>query len=51
MELLVPRSPDGITFGLSQKEWKSVQALLRRAWELPESRMALDILTVERAEL
>jgi hypothetical protein len=41
---------NGITFGL-EKEWKSVQALFRRAWELPEIRMAWDALTLEYGEL
>ncbi len=42
---------NGITFGLSEKEWKSVQALFRRAWELPEIRMAWDALILEYGEL
>jgi hypothetical protein len=42
---------NGITFGLLEKEWKSVQALFRRAWELPEIRMAWDALTLEYGEL
>src|SRR5216684_5577920 len=42
---------NGITFGLSEKEWKLVQALFRRAWELPEIRMAWDALTPEYGEL
>ncbi len=42
---------NGITFGLSEKEWKAVQALFRRAWELPEIRMAWDALTLEYGEL
>ena len=42
---------NGITFGLSEKEWKSVQALFRRAWELPKIRMAWDALTLEHGEL
>ena len=42
---------NGITFGLSEKEWKSVQALFRRAWELSEIRMAWDALTLEYGEL
>lgn len=42
---------NGITFGLSEKEWKSVQALFRRAWELPEIRMAWDALTLEYGDL
>jgi len=42
---------NGITFGLSEKEWKSVQVLFRRAWELPEIRMAWDALILEYGEL
>lgn len=42
---------NGITLGLSEKEWKSVQTLFRRAWELPEIRMAWDALTLEYGEL
>lgn len=42
---------NGITFGLSEKEWKSVQTLFRRAWELPEIRMAWTALTLEYGEL
>ena len=33
---------NGITFGFAEKEWKSVQALFRRAWEVQEVRMAWD---------
>jgi hypothetical protein len=42
---------NGITFGLSEKEWKSVQALFRRGWELPEIHMAWDALMLEYGEL
>ena len=42
---------NGITFGLSEKEWKSVQTLFRRAWELPEIRIAWEALTLEYGEL
>lgn len=42
---------NGITFGFSEKEWKSVQALFRRAWEIPEVRMAWDELALEYGEL
>ena len=42
---------NGITFGFSERDWKSVQALFRRAWELPEIRMAWDGLTLEYGEL
>jgi len=33
------------------REWKSVQALFRRAWELPEIRMAWDALILDYGEL
>lgn len=42
---------NGITFGFSEKEWKAVQALFRRAWEMPEVRMAWDELALEYGEL
>ena len=42
---------NGITFGLSEKEWKLVEALFRRGWELPEIRMTWDALTQEYGEL
>jgi len=42
---------NGITLGLSEREWKSVLALFRRAWELPEIRIAWDALTLEYGEL
>lgn len=42
---------NGITFGFSEKEWKAVQTLFRRAWELTEIRMAWDALILEYGEL
>jgi hypothetical protein len=42
---------NGITFGFSEKEWKAVQTLFRRAWELAEIRMAWDGLALEYGEL
>lgn len=42
---------NGITVGFSERDWKSVQVLFRRAWELPEIRMAWDGLTLEYGEL
>lgn len=42
---------NAITFGFSEKEWKSVQTLFRRAWEIPEVRMAWDELALEYGEL
>ncbi|HKV27304.1 MAG TPA: hypothetical protein VJN90_03385, partial [Candidatus Acidoferrales bacterium] len=42
---------NGITFGFSEREWKSVQALFRRAWEIPEVCMAWDELALEYGEL
>jgi hypothetical protein len=42
---------NGITFGFSEKEWKSVQAVFRRAWAIQEVRMAWDGLALEYGEL
>ena len=42
---------NGITFGFSDKEWKTVQALFRRAWDMPEVHMAWDELALEYGEL
>jgi hypothetical protein len=42
---------NGITFGFAEKEWKSVQALFRRAWEVQDVRMAWDGLALEYGEL
>jgi hypothetical protein len=42
---------NGITFGFAEKEWKSVQALFRRAWDVKEVRMAWDGLALEYGEL
>jgi hypothetical protein len=42
---------NGITFGFAEKEWKSVQALFRRAWEVQEVRMAWDGSALEYGEL
>ena len=42
---------NGITFGFTEKEWKSVQSLFRRAWEVQEVRMAWDGLALEYGEL
>ena len=42
---------NGITFGFSEEEWDSAQELFRRAWEIPEVRMAWDALTTEYGEL
>jgi hypothetical protein len=42
---------NGITFGFAEKEWKSVQALFRRAWGVQEVRMAWDGLALEYGEL
>ncbi|MGB7227845.1 MAG: hypothetical protein WBD26_08855, partial [Candidatus Acidiferrales bacterium] len=42
---------NGITFGFSEKEWKLLQGLFRRAWEIPEVRMAWDELALEYGEL
>jgi len=42
---------NGITFGLAEKEWKSVRVLFHRAWELQEIRMVWDALILEYGEL
>jgi hypothetical protein len=42
---------NGITFGFAEKEWKSVQALFRRAWDVQEVRMAWNGLALEYGEL
>ena len=42
---------NGITFGFSEKEWKSVQALFRRAWDVQEVRVSWDGLALEYGEL
>ncbi|MGC1658930.1 MAG: hypothetical protein WA737_02825, partial [Candidatus Acidiferrales bacterium] len=41
---------NGIPFGFSEKEQKSVQGLFRRAWAIPEMRMAWDELALEYGE-
>jgi hypothetical protein len=38
---------NGITFTLSAKEWKAVRKLFRRAWEIPDVRLAWDGLVLE----
>jgi hypothetical protein len=38
---------NGITFTLSAKEWKAVRKLFRRAWEIPDVRLAWDALVLE----
>ena len=42
---------NGITFGFSSEEWKAVRELFRRAWEVPEVRVAWDVLSLEYGEL
>jgi hypothetical protein len=42
---------NGITFTFSQKEWTAVRKLFRRAWEMPEVRLAWDALALEYGEL
>jgi hypothetical protein len=42
---------NGITFGFSGEEWKAVRELFRRAWEVPEVRVAWDALSLEYGEL
>jgi len=42
---------NAITFGFSVEEWKAVRDLFRRAWEMPEVRIAWDALSLEYGEL
>jgi len=42
---------NGITFTFSEKEWTAVRTLFRRAWQMPEVRLAWDALTLEYGEL
>ena len=42
---------NGITFTFSEKEWTALQRLFRRAWQMPEVRLAWDALTLEYGEL
>jgi hypothetical protein len=42
---------NGITFRLSQEAWRSVHALMRRAWDMPDIRTAWDALALAYGEL
>lgn len=42
---------NGITFGFTVKDWKSIKALFRRAWAAQEVRVAWDGLALEYGEL
>ncbi len=42
---------NAITFGFSVEEWKAVRELFRKAWEMPEVRIAWDALSLEYGEL
>jgi hypothetical protein len=42
---------NGITFGLAAKDWGIVRQVFRRAWELPDVRVAWDALIREYGEL
>jgi hypothetical protein len=42
---------NGITFRFSSGEWQSVQALMRRAWDIPDIRTACDAVAFEYGEL
>jgi hypothetical protein len=42
---------NGITFRLSEEEWRSVHVLVQRAWEIPDIRTAWDALVLEYGEL
>ena len=42
---------NGITFTFSEKEWKTIRELFRRAWEIPDVREMWDGLILEYGEL
>ena len=42
---------NGVSFGFTVKEWRTVHTLFRRAWELPDIRRAWDALLLEYGEL
>lgn len=42
---------NGITFGFTAKQWSTVQALFRRAWDLPDVQSAWQALTDDYGEL
>jgi hypothetical protein len=42
---------NGITFGFSEAEWGEVRKLFRRAWEMPEVKVAWEALSLEYGEL
>lgn len=42
---------NAITFGFSAEEWKAVRELFRKAWEMPEVRVAWDALSLDYGEL
>ena len=42
---------NAITFGFSVEEWKAVRELFRRAWDMPEVRIAWDALSLDYGEL
>ncbi len=42
---------NGITFTFTGKEWRSMRELFRRAWEIPDVRLAWDGLILEYGEL
>jgi hypothetical protein len=41
----------GVSFGFTVEEWRTVHALFRRAWELPDIRVVWDALRREYGEL
>jgi hypothetical protein len=42
---------NGVSFGLTMQEWRTVHRLFERAWELPEIRVAWEALTREYGEV
>jgi hypothetical protein len=50
-ELWFRAQKNGISFGFSLEEWKTVQEVFRKAWEDPELKRAWDGLSLEYGEL
>jgi hypothetical protein len=51
VEIWFRANANGITLGFSVDEWIALDALFRRAWELPEIRRAWEALALEYGEL
>ena len=42
---------NGVSFGFTVQEWRTVHRLFQRAWDLPDIRVAWEALTCEYGEL